>query len=194
VIVILGGGPAGRAALAVLPGACLISRPAMAWHAEPGRLWIEEAGVVRAEPWTTLLVCANEPLLLAALGCAFAGLVPVTGEAGHTTVAGVFAAGRIRGASAPGQAADQGRRAAAAIGIAPITTDPVPGNGDRLDPVAIAGLLEQPPGPERNRAVLEQYALLGPIVPARPVGLAALAALPAGRPLPRPVQQDQGSL
>ena len=201
-VVIVGGGPAGRAALARLPGARLVTRPALAWHAEPGRLWVEENGTVRAEPFAALLLCADEPLLLAALGCGFDGTRPVADQDGRTTVPGVFAAGRVLGAGTAEQAGAQARRAAAAA-ILPVPEDtravaparPADGDlPDRLDPVALAGLLEQPPGPARNAAVLAQGAMLGPVLPARPVGLAALAALTPEPPAPRPVQPDAGAL
>ncbi len=201
-VVIVGGGPAGRAALARLPGARLVTRPALAWHAEPGRLWVEEGGV-RAEPFATLLLCADEPLLLLALGCGFDGTRPVADEDGRTTVPGVFAAGRVLGASTAEQAEAQARRAAAAAILAPpgdtravVPARPVADGDlpDRLDPVALAVLLERSPGPARNAAVLAQGAMLGPVLPARPVGLAALAALTPEPPAPRPVQPDAGAL
>lgn len=202
-VVIVGGGLAGRAALARLPGARLVARPALAWHAEPGRLWVEEGGTVRAEPCATLLLCADEPLLLAALGCGFDGTRLIADEDGQTTVPGVFAAGRVLGAGTAEQAEAQARRAAAAAILAPpedarvaMPARPAADGDlpDRLDPVALAGLLEQPPGPARNGAVLAQGALLGPVLPARPVGLAALAALTPEPPVPRPVQPDTGAL
>ncbi len=216
--VIVGGGPAGRAALACLPGARLITRPALAWHAEPGRLWVEDAGGVRAEPFTVLLLCADEPLLLAALRCGFDGGRPVVNGNGATTVPGVYAAGRVLGAATAEVAVAQARRAAAAAqanaiqaggaaagaitagrAVAGDTADPASQQLaaaalERLDPVELAGLLEQPPGPARNAAVLAQCALLGPVLPARPVSLAALAALTPDRPVPRPVQDDEGTL
>lgn len=211
--VIVGGGPAGRAALACLPGARLVTRPALAWHAEPGRLWVEDAGGARAEPFTALLLCADEPLLLAALGCGFDGLRPVVDGAGATTVPGVFAAGRILGADTPELAKAQAERAAAAVQAGTVSAGAITAGptaspaaagaavtqyaieaGERLDPVDLAGLLEQPPGPARNAAVLAQWTLLGPVLPARPVSLAALAALTPDRPASRPVQQDGGTL
>jgi len=192
-IVVVGGGVAGQAALALLPGARLVTRPAWAWHAEPGRIWVEDAAGVRAEPFTALLLCADEPLLLAALGCGFDGNRPIVDDAGATTVPGVFAAGCVTGAETVRAAQAQARAAAAAIlakrgpAIAPA---PSSLGVDRLDPVGLAGLLERPPGPARNAAVLAQCAVLGPVLPARPVGLAALAALTPDPPVPRPVQRD----
>lgn len=54
--VIIGGGPAGRVAAAVLPDAILVARrAATAWHAEPGRLWLEDAAGVRSLLFTRLL-------------------------------------------------------------------------------------------------------------------------------------------
>lgn len=192
-IIIVGGGVAGQAALALLPGARLVTRPAWAWHAEPGRIWVEDSAGVRVEPFTALLLCANEPLLLAALGCGFDGDRPIVDEAGAMTVPHVFAAGRVTGAETVTAAQAQARAAAAAIlGDHGPAVAPAPSSVfvDRLDPVGLAGLLEQPPGPARNAAVLAQCAVLGPVLPARPVGLAALAALTPDPPVPRPVQQD----
>jgi hypothetical protein len=63
----------------------------------------------------------------------------------------------------------------------------------RVDPLAIAALLDAPPSAERDRALLAQVALIGPVQPARPVGFAALAA--AAEPVPeRGAQQDSGIL
>lgn len=201
--VIVGGGPAGRAALACLRGARLVTLPALAWHAEPGRLWVEDAGTVRAEPFTALLLCADEPLLLATLGCAFDGVRPVVDGNGRTTVPGVFAAGRVLGADTAEQAEAQARRAAGAASLlpsgqgchaAPVLPAAAGSLPERLDPVGLAELLEQPAGPERNAAALAQGAMLGPVLPARPVGLASLAALTPERPASRPVQPDAGAL
>lgn len=192
-IVIVGGGVTGLAALALLPSALLVTRPTWAWHAEPGRIWVEDTAGVRAEPFTTLLLCADEPLLLAALGCSFDGDRPIVDDLGATTVHRVFAAGRVTGADTIAAAQAQARAAAAAILADHKPADalaPSSRSVERLDPVGLAGLLEQPPGPARNRAVLAQCAVLGPVLPARRVGLAALAALTPDPPVPRPVQQD----
>ena len=197
-VLIVGGGPAGQAAAAQLPGARLVSRPVMAWHVEPGRLWVEDATGVRAEPFTTLLLCADEPLLLATLGCTFDVDRVVVDASGQTTIPGIFAAGRIRGAVTPAEARIQAERAAGAIRDGALPGPTISGTvgapAERLDPVGMAGLLEQQPGPARNRAALAQCALLGPVLPARPVGLAALAGLTPQLPVPRPVQDDQGCL
>ncbi len=195
-VVIVGGGPAGRSALAALPQAVLVTRPAVAWHAEPGRVWVEEAGTVRSEAFDALILCADEPLLLSALGCVFEGVRPGVDGAGRTSVPGVFAAGLVCGATRGETAAAQGRAAAEAVGSAawPALDGAAQAAPERLDPVALASLLEQPLGPGRNEAVLAQAALLGPVLPARPVSLAALAALTPERPVPRPVQPDEGAL
>src|SRR4051812_29803455 len=67
-IVIVGAGPAGRGALEVLPDARVVTRPERtAWHAEPGRLWVEDAACVSGVGFSVLILCADEPLLLQAL-------------------------------------------------------------------------------------------------------------------------------
>ncbi len=199
-IVIVGGGPAGRAAARLLPEARVIARPdATVWHAEPGLLWVETARGVEPLAFDHLLLCADEPLLLAALGCAFRDGRPVADASGATTAPGVFAAGRVLGARTAEEAAAQARIAASALlgqpGGGAIAARPraIP-EAERLDPVGIAALLEEPPGEARNGAALAQCALLGPVLPARPVGLAALAALATDPPAPRPVQTDAGLL
>lgn len=204
-VIIIGAGPAGRAAAGVLPGARVVARPAeTAWHVEPGRLWIESAAGVSALRFARLLLCADEPLLLMALGCAFAGAIPVVDATGATSTEGIFAAGRILGATTAEDAARQARIAAQALagqasGEAIAMPDPASADAPpaRLDPLELAQLLEQPAGPERNRAALAQARargerLSGLVAPARPVGLAALAAIAPRAPEPRPTQQDQG--
>lgn len=206
-VVIVGAGPAGRAAASVLSAARIVARPdATAWHAEPGRIWIETASGVQCLPFARLLLCADEPLLLLALGCAFAGGWPVVGTKGETSVPGIFAAGRILGATTPEEAARQGRIAACGLaglavegGIDPPPPMPEAPGTERLDPLDIAQLLERPPGPERNRAALAQARARGPrlhgvVAPARPVGLAALAALAPAALAPRDAQQDAATL
>ena len=203
-IVVIGGGPAGRAAMACLPGATLLARPeATVWHAEPRRLWAEGGDRVWAVAFDSLLLCADEPLLLAAIGCSFAESRLVVDERGATSVPGIFVAGRIRGAVTPEQAVAQARRAADALlraeppgSVGPVTS-PRHAEEDRLDPNGMAGLLEAAPGAERNAAALAQCALLGPVLPARPVRLAALAALAAlveSPPAALPLQQDDGDV
>ncbi len=202
-IVVIGGGPTGRAAMACLRGATLLARPEITvWHAEPGRLWVEADGRVWAEAFDALLLCAEEPLVLAALGCCFAEGRPVVDDRGATTVPGVFVAGRMCGAATPEHAAAQARAAADALlgadgarpaqcpRLATPAAPPAAAGEDRRDPVGIAGLLETAPGPDRNTAALTQCALLGPLLPARPVGLAALANLSGPRPAPLAPQQD----
>ena len=201
-VVVVGHGPAGRAAMAHLPGAILVAAPcAMAWHAEPSRLWVEGGGRVWAEPFAALLLCANEPLLLVALGCAFADGSPMVDARGATSVAGVFAAGGVRGATTAEEAALQARVAADALLAGHVARELDFGEphaasasrvAARLDPVEMAALLEQPSAPTRDAALLAQCALLGPILPARPVSLAALAALAETRPASLPTQRDEG--
>ena len=200
-IVIVGGGPAGRAALAALPGAVQIARPeATAWHAEPGRLWVEGDGRVWAEPFDALLVCADAPLLLAALGCAIRDGRVVADADGRTSLPGVSVAGRVAGAADSQEAERQATIAACALAAGPLDTDApmIPpaetAPGLRLDPVDIAALLEQPAGPERDRAALAQRAILGAVVPVRPVSLAALASLVAAMPEAVHPQTDTGAL
>lgn len=199
-ILVLGGGPAGRAALARLPEAILITRPqANAWHAEPGRLWVEGEGRVRSEPFDRLLVCADAPLLLANLGCLVSNGRVVTDDRGRTSVPGVSAAGRVTGADSEAAAAAQGTAAADALiagsggAIAPEAADSA-ALTDRLDPFDLAALLERPAGPARDAAVLAQCALIGPVRPAGPVSLAALAELAATAPESLPPQRDTGRL
>ncbi len=200
-VVIIGAGPAGRAAAGVLPGARVIARPAATvWHAQDRMLWIETAAGVARVAFGRLLLCADEPLLLAALGCAFQGMRAVVDAHGRTSVAGVFAAGRVLGAATAEAAAAQGGIAARALaGLAPGGEIAVAGMEDvpaaaRRDPVAMAELLAMPAGPARDRAVLAQLALLGAVTPARPVGFAALAEFDGAVGAARPPQTDAGIL
>jgi hypothetical protein len=199
-ICVLGGGPAGRAALARLPGAVLIARPEVtAWHAEPGILWIESAGRIRAEPFDRLLVCADEPLLLASLGCAFANGRLVADRDGRTTVPGVWAAGRVTGAASSDGAARQGAASAEALMAGPAAasvpaTQPAATGRAWLDPFDLATLLERPADPARDDRLRAQCLLAGPVRPARPVSLAALADFVTEAPEPRPPQPDAGEL
>ncbi len=205
-IVVIGAGPAGIAAAAMLPAARVIARPeATAWHAEPGRIWIEAAAGIASVPFTHLLLCADEPLLLHALGCAFLAGRPMVDARGATSVDGVFAAGRILGATMAEQAARQARIAAATLAGLPadgrIEVEPGVEHAsvERLDPLDIAIMLERQSGPERNRAALAQARARGcqltaVVAPARPVGFAALAAAAPARLDPREPQRDAASL
>jgi thioredoxin reductase len=104
--IIIGAGPAGRAAAEILPDAHIIARPAAtAWHAEPGMVWIETNGCVQSVAFSRLLLCADEKLLLVSLDCAFRDGLPVVDTTGQTTQPGIFAAGRILGATTPEAAA-----------------------------------------------------------------------------------------
>jgi hypothetical protein len=204
--VIIGAGPAGRAATAILPEARVIARPGMtAWHVEPGLVWVEGVAGVETVAFDRLLFCADEPLLLMALDCGFAGGRPVVDTAGRTTQPGIFAAGAILGAMTPEEAARQGGIAARTrAGLPPegslaAVPLPEPPPTERLDPLAITQLLEEPPGPGRNVQVLAQAALRGPrlssvVAPARPVGFAALAARAPVALAPREAQTDAGVL
>ena len=184
-IVVVGAGPAGQAAASLLPMARVIARPsATAWHAEPGRVWIEDMSGVTAVEFRQLLLCADEPLLLMALGCTFHHGQPVVDDGGATSVTGVYAAGRILGAATAEEAARQGRIVAqAATGrptegrVEPRVSPTAPSaDAARLDPLDIARLLEMPAGPGRNRAALAQAGVRGGrladlVAPARPVGI-----------------------
>jgi hypothetical protein len=207
-IVIIGAGPAGQAAASLLPMARVIARPrTTAWHVEPGRVWVEDTSGVTAVEFWQLLLCADEPLLLMALGCAFDHGQPVVDDAGATSVTGVYAAGRILGAATPVEAARQGRIAAQAATGQPTEGRIVPrvslsapsADAARLDPLDIARLLEMPASPRRNRAALAQAGVRGGrladlIAPARPVGFAALAALAPSLLGPREPQSDAVTL
>ena len=195
ITVILGTGPAAREATRHLPDAIAVPQ---AWHAEAGRLWIEDGAGVRAVAFDRLLLVDAAPLLLVALGCAYRDGAPVVDGRGETTCPGVFAAGPALGmAGAAGVA--QVRLAAVALAGRPAggrieaAVRPLPAV-ERLDPVAVAGLLEQEPGPARDAALLAQCSLVGPVALALPVGLAALAAMAGEMPEPRPVQSAAGEL
>ncbi len=200
-IVIIG---PGAEAASILPGARVIAPPeATAWHAEPGRVWIESASGVASVPFTKLLLCEDAPLLLMALGCTFKNGRPVVDAKGETSVAGVFAVGPVLGADG-GQAARQGRIAASAMAGLPvegtISASPLPETPtERLDPLDLAILLGQPPSAERNRIALAQAEargpnLLGRVAPALPVGFAALAAMAPAVLTTRGPQDDTGVL
>lgn len=217
-IVVLGGGIAGRAALAMLPGARLVSRPdATAWHAEPGRLWTVRDGRVEAVGFDVLLVAAPVLQILLALGCrARPDWSPEVDGAGRCTVPGVFAVGAVLGARTPDEAAAQGRAAARAILGLPSeepTPPPAPPCAEAL-PAGIAcaclGLTEaelRASGVRGAAEAADLFALrtgacrmvrcgpaLGggpvPIAPALPVAMAALAAIAGDAPPPRPRQTD----
>ena len=196
-IVIIGGGPGAREAAGILRRARLVAGPdETVWHAQDRTLWIETKTGLRALTFSRLLLCADEPLLLLSLGCAFRAERPVVDERGETSLPGIFAAGGVLGARDRETEATQARIAARALaGLQPegrITVAPptaAPASCERLDPVGIAALLERELGAERNRAALAQAALLGSVMPARPVGFAVLAAA-AGPVASTPTQQD----
>lgn len=206
-MVVVGAGPAGRAAAAVLGSAREVSRPEVTvWHAEPSLLWTEGSDGIGQVPFDVLLLCCDEPLLPMALGCAFSGGRIVVDQHGATSVPGVFAAGRVLGAATAEEAARQGRIAAqAASGARPegrIMLSSWAEDGampERLDPLSLAVLLEGPPGVERTRTALVQARARGPglfgiVAPARPVGFAALAAIAPALLPERGIQSDEGAL
>lgn len=216
-IVIVGGGPAGRAAAALLPDARVIARPAQtAWHVEPGRLWIADDTAVDALPFDRLLVAAPAPQLLLALGCAMAGWQPVVDGAGRTSLAGVWAAGRILGATTPEAAAAQGRIAAQSmlglptagtIAVTPMPDEPrtdgvvcdclgitrqqIAASG-LTDPEALADLFGLRAGACRMTRCGPMLGEAVRLAPAAPVALRALAARASSRPTPLPLQYDEG--
>jgi hypothetical protein len=157
-------------------------------------------------PFTRLLLAADEPLLLLALGCEFIEGRPVVGPAGETTRPGIFAAGAVLGAATAEEAARQGAIAARALAglpvegqIAPPPPRTLPADPERLDPLAVAQLLEGPAGEARSAMALAQAGLRGGrltsvVAPARPVGFAALAALAPAMLPPRGTQPDAEKL
>lgn len=195
-IIVIGGGEAVRAAAACLPDATVLTAPEVTpWHAEPGLIWCEGGGRIWATCFDALLVCADEPLLLASLGCAFADGRPVIDEHGATSVPGVFAVGSVRGVTTTDEEVARARAAARSLlaGHGPVRMSAASevAGALRLDPFDLAALLEQPSGAARDAAVLQQVAVLGPVLPARPVGLAALAAFSETRPAAAPPQWDE---
>lgn len=197
-IVIVGAGPAGRAAAALLPMARLVAPPERAWHAEPGRVWILREGAIAAIPFDTLVLAAPVLHLLLALGCRMRGLRPEIDAAGRTSVAGVFAAGAVLGAAGPTEAARQGRIVAQAILGLPaegaIAPGPPPARlaADEALAAALgvvrvtfagAGAVGLPVAAPPGAAPL-------PFAPAVPVPFAALAARAGEPPPPRPPQRD----
>lgn len=201
-IVIVGAGPAGRAAAALLPQARIVVRPdATAWHAEPGRLWILCGGEIDAVPFDILVVAAPVLHLLLALGCRTRSWRPVVDAQGRTSVPGVFAAGAVLGAATADEAARHGRTVAQAIlGRAPesaVTVGPSP-ERVREDDVLAASL-------GITKVELRDAGAVGiatmlrsrtdaepiPFTPAVPIPFAALAARAGERPPPRPLQIDE---
>lgn len=213
-IVIIGGGPSGRAAAALLPGAALVARPeATAWHVEPGAVWTWRGDAVTPIGFDTLVLAAPVPQLALALGCRMRGWQPMIDPAGRTSVAGVFAIGALIGAATVEEAQRQGRIVAQSIlGEAVdgeiIAADPPAAEQREIlcpcvgvtrsaiaasgltDPAAIADLFGL-------RAGACRMARCGPLLgeavtlfPAAPVPLTALAALAGAPPAPRERQFD----
>ncbi|MFS3136123.1 hypothetical protein ACLRDC_12180 [Gluconacetobacter sacchari] len=158
------------------------------WHGEPGRLWVQSAGQVRAVPFAQLVLVGEARLLCAALGCRMEEAGPATDANHQTSRQGIFFL-RAR----PDAAAVALVAAAIARGLPPVAVRERPGpNGSmmRLEPVAVAMLLEQPETGARDGELLGQVALTGPVAFCKPVKLAALAAIGAERPAPYPIQMD----
>src|SRR5260370_5875035 len=94
--VIIGGGRAGRAAAARLPGATLLSRPdTTVFHAEPSggewRLWLTRPdGIDRCEA-ARIVLAAPDLQMAPACGCAGAQLRPVLDRRRRTRFARVLA-------------------------------------------------------------------------------------------------------
>ncbi|WP_439576382.1 hypothetical protein [Elioraea sp.] len=200
-IVIVGAGPAGRAAAALLPDARLVARPdATAWHAEPGRLWVLHAGQIDAVPFDILVVAAPVLHLLLALGCRTRAWRPVVDPQGRTGVPGVFAAGAVLGAATEDEAVRHGRVVAQAIlGLAAkdaVTVGPVPERVNEDDvPAGSLGVTKvelRDAGAVGIATVLRDRTDAEPIpfTPAVPIPFAALAARAGERPPPRPLQTD----
>jgi pyruvate/2-oxoglutarate dehydrogenase complex dihydrolipoamide dehydrogenase (E3) component len=201
-IVIVGAGPAGRAAAELLPQARIIARPdATTWHAEPGRLWVLEHGQIDAVPFDVLVVAAPVLHLLLALGCRTQGWRPVVDAGGRTDVPGVYAAGAVLGATTPEDAARHGRAVAQAIlgrtPESPVTIGPPPERVSEDDMLSAslgitavalrgAGLVGVPTA-RKDRPDAEPSAF----TPAVPIPFAALATRASERPPARPLQIDE---
>jgi pyruvate/2-oxoglutarate dehydrogenase complex dihydrolipoamide dehydrogenase (E3) component len=201
-IVIVGAGPAGRAAAALLPQARIVARPdATAWHAEPGRLWILERGQIEAVSFDILVVAAPVLHLLLALGCRTRSWRPAVDAQGRSSVPGVFAAGAVLGAATESEAARHGRIVAQAVrGRAPegtVTVGPPPAAVHEDDMLAASlGITKvelRDGGSVGIATVLRHRTDAEPIpfAPAVPIPFAALAAHAGERPPPRPLQIDE---
>lgn len=201
-IVIVGAGPAGRAAAALLPQARIVARPdATAWHAEAGRLWILRGGEIDAVHFDVLVVAAPALHLLLALGCWTRSWRPVVDAQGRTSVPGVFAAGAVLGAATEDEAARHGRIVAQTIlGLAPegtVTVGPPPARIHEDDTLAASlGVTKvelHDAGAVGIATVLRRRTDAEPIpfTPAVPIPFAALAAGAGERPPPRPLQIDE---
>jgi hypothetical protein len=162
-------------------------RPVVDQHGETSQAGVFAAGeVLGATDGQSAIAASDDQSAIAASDgrpaiAASDGRSAIAAWVGPSAVAQARIAARVLAGLPP-----EGR-----ITVAPAAAAPAP--CERLDPVEIAALLEQPPGTERNRAVLAQAALLGAVLPARPVGFAVLAAA-AGPVTPRPAQSDAGLL
>jgi NADPH-dependent 2,4-dienoyl-CoA reductase/sulfur reductase-like enzyme len=213
-IVIIGGGPTGRTAAALLPGAALVARPeTTAWHVEPGTVWTWHGDTVTPIGFDTLVLAAPVPQLALALGCAMRDWQPMIDPAGRTSVAGVFAIGALIGAATVEEAQRQGRIVAQFLrdeereGEITATDPPPAESGEVLcpctgvtrsaitasgltDPAAIADLFGLRAGACR---MAHCGPLLGEAVtlfPAAPVPLTALASRAGAPPAARERQFD----
>lgn len=112
--IIIGGGPAGRAAAALLPGAAVLSRPEVTvFHAEPAaagwRLWLLQAEEIHSVEAERVVLAAPDLPLAMAFGAAVADGRPVVDRIGRTGAAGVWACGALLGAPDAETAGRQGR-------------------------------------------------------------------------------------
>ncbi|MFW7267941.1 hypothetical protein ACMAUO_08195 [Gluconacetobacter sp. Hr-1-5] len=157
------------------------------WHGEPERLWVQSEGRVETVPFARLVLVGEPVLLCAVLGCRMGEAGPVTDANHQTSRQGIFfLPGR------PDEAAVERIATAMARDLPPVEREPV-GPVEavaRLEPLAVAMVLGQPETPMRDRELLAQVALTGPIAFCAPVKLAALAAIGAERPAPYPIQMD----
>jgi hypothetical protein len=151
------------------------------FHAEPGLFWIRASGRLAPLAWTRAILPASAVRLAQAIGCAVGDGVVLHDDQGRTTRPGVFVA-----------FADMAHAACAALD--PWGGPPAPGAvplAPRLDPFALAGLLERPESAGRDGLLVEQGREIGAVAFLQPLSLAELAAHESG-PLPvRPVQIEE---
>jgi hypothetical protein len=173
---IIGGGPAGRAAAALLPQATVVTRPqATVFDAEPApagwRPWIIENGEIRAIEAAHIVLAAPDLQLALAFGCAVDGWRPRVDGRGRTGVPGLWACGALLGATSAETAAQQGRIVAADIRGLPaegeIAVSPAPTPGPPRDNDIVCDCLGRSWGEIRAA---------GPLTPAEVANLLHLRA------------------